>query len=360
MRFCSSLALLAGEVEHLVVGDAPHQLQVVPGQLGEHHAVDRPARAQARVAVRGAGARRRGASWSPARWGGSPARSSRCRWPRATPARRADRPGPARPPSLGPEHAEEAQRVEVERVRHGQDEEPAGLQRRQRRGLEVAARGREERRELRLQLVEEAWRRRGPPGGTPAATPVRAATVPSRRESTTMMRSSFILSCAARRAASLSPSSPSTPRYTSASRTAIAHPRPEHLRADARPDRELLARRREEEADVMDQAEGEHHPEALQPLQPAQRAQRQRRRLRAHLREGQRSERAGDGRIVELGVGDGHGGHGSSSAGGRARAMLGRFRRGRRRRSSPPGRSRPTGRGSRSPRNPGCARVRPR
>ena len=132
-------ALLAGEVEDLVVDHAPRELEVVPGELGEHHAVDRAARAEARVAVRRRWCRRRGGSASRARSGGSRARSSRCRSPRATRARRADRPARARRRRrLRAEHAEEAQGVEVERVGQREHVQPRALERVERAGLEVA------------------------------------------------------------------------------------------------------------------------------------------------------------------------------------------------------------------------------
>ena len=218
---------------------------------------------------------------------------------------------------LGAEHAEEAEGVEVERVGHREDEEAAGLERGERAELEVAPRRREEAGELGIEVVEEGGVDRH--GGA-----VRGRRPGARRDGAEQARehhddevvAHLELRRAARRLALAQLAQDA--RVDLDEPRPVAQPRRDAPRVHPRAQRELLARRGEEQPHVVHQGEGQHHAEALQPLQPAQGPERERRGVGPHTREGQRPEGAGDGRVGELGVGDGHAGKVAAPPAGRS------------------------------------------
>jgi hypothetical protein len=149
-------ALLAGVVEDLVVGEAAGELEVVPGELGQDHAVDGSAGAEAGVAEGGAGAGG-GAGLGLKDAGEDLEREVHdvVGLGRLEGGEEVDLGESARG-GLGSKDAEEAEGVDVEGVSHREDEEARGLEGLQGADLVVAAGGREEAGELGIDGLEEA------------------------------------------------------------------------------------------------------------------------------------------------------------------------------------------------------------
>ena len=259
-------ALLAGEVEHLVVGDAPHQLEVVPGQLGEHHAVDRPARAQARVAVRGAlPGGRAGLGLEHAGEDLQREVHDVVGLRRLQRGEQIDLRQRARR-DLGPEHAEEPERVEIERVGHGQDEEAPGLERAERRRPRSrAASPRRARgaagpgRRRGVASTGTAGRYAGADGGA------RGDRAEEAREDHDDQIVVHLELRGAPRGLALAQLGERRPVHLHEARQVPRPGRRERLQVDPRPDAELLARRREEQADVVHEAERQTTPRRSRP-----------------------------------------------------------------------------------------------
>ncbi len=148
--------LFACVKEKLAVDHPASELLLVPRQLGQHHRVDRPLAADARVPVDGVRTGRLRAV------GLEDARDELEREVHDVVGRRARQRGEeidvrerARGRGLRAEHAEQAQRVEIERVGQRQDVQARPRERVERGDLVRAGHGREEPRQLRLEVPHE-------------------------------------------------------------------------------------------------------------------------------------------------------------------------------------------------------------
>jgi hypothetical protein len=292
------LGLVAGVVEHLVVGHAPGELVRVPGQLGQHQPVEAAPAPHASVAEGRVLRRpRAGLGLEHARdelereaHHVAGARVADRREEVDLHQRRRRRRGVA-------EHPDEAERIDVERVGERQHEQLGPGQRRERVELEAALRHpRPERRQIQIRQLERPRLGRQPDRVGPLHLRAlrHAPQHPRQQHREHPVGHAQILGPARGVAVGDALDHLAVRRHQL---RGARHPRHERREIAARAQRQLLPRRREEHPDVMDEREGQRHTHPVEVSLPRPGPQRERRGARRDQRHGQRAQRASDGGV---------------------------------------------------------------